>query len=196
MYGECIALIRQFSRGIGMLVTTDARVIDDVFDNIMNDIRSRASTAGKMSAKRVISFLFFGASRGMTISGRLYMDVRTNIRKQESYVVDVGTTTPIPFPAKFEDLIFSGQFTQAHCSLRQRGIKRAPALEKHAFCKRGCEILLLRRLGFRDQTIGRIFGYSHGTANNRVGHCITVLGRRRNSDKLLQSKPQVKPKSV
>lgn len=193
---ESIALIRQFSTCVGMMVTTDARLIEDVFNNIMNQIRSRVGIAGKISGRRLISFLFFGTSRGMTISGRLYMNVRTRVRKQEPYVVQGGTTTPIRFPAKFEELIFSGQFQKEHCSMRQRGQKRMPDLQEHEFCKRGCEMLLLRRLGFRDQTIGRIFGLKRTTANNRLTYCTGVLGRRRNAEKVLQSNLQVKPKSV
>ena len=162
-----ISKLEQFIFRIGLFATADTNLIEAVFDDILGGLRSHIGRLGWIrSAKWLLSMI----SRGLTPSGKLFVEIRVRIRKLDSVGIGNNPNEKTPeFDEEIKPFAFDDKFTRKTCSLKNH--KKNQQINALVFCTRGCDLLLLQYLKFPEIIIKRILGLKRGTTANRIYDC-------------------------
>lgn len=171
-FDQAIKVIWKFTRDIGVFATDDLELIYSVFDDTLDGFRAHLGGLGWI---RSAGWLLAMISGGLTYSGRLYVEIRGRIQTLTSQKMATTKSPAMPLwlEERFKEIAFNENFARATCTLHRH--KKTPELNRLGVCPRGCDLLLLSRLGFHEIIIGRIVGLKRGTAVNRFSQCKDAL---------------------
>jgi len=171
-FRELIRNLEAFVFKVGYFATANQQVVDAAYDGVICDLRSRL---GKISWLSSLPWIMKVISRGRTMSGWMFQELRVRIQ----IITTNGPVLPdssLPEETVRENLRDVADalvpLRQEHNSCELKDNKRNKQLEKQGYCGRGCDVLLLAKLGFTPVLIGRVLGgFKEGVTRNRIASC-------------------------
>jgi hypothetical protein len=183
-YYQHLQQIRTFARRVGRMAATDDEAVDAAMEDVLHGFKARiglldfSTTARELLAK----FVGKGWGRGLTISGRFYVEIRSRVSHWNKCARPQSTPRPSPGGPKEGVFLFGGEFPASSCGLnrnpgvvRGRPMSQSPQWSALDLCIRGCDLTLLVALGFKRPVIARILGLQPTTLDNRLRHCEDVI---------------------
>lgn len=100
-------------------------------------------------------------------------------KQTETPMQKLGRSQREGLDPKFRRLVFDTEFRSHACSVVRRGKWKKLDRPRLVGCFFGCDLLLLRELGFKDPLMERLTGFKSDTLADRVSDCINSVSRMR-----------------
>lgn len=178
--------IEKFVIRVGIFATDDIRLIDAVFGHILHGVEGYIGALGWIRGPLwLLANLCRTGRKTITPSEKLYLEVRKRIQflKANGYSNDVPRDDVTRFKEdldpRLKEIFFDEYFKETSCAQRLPGVWNKLRTKSADSCVKGCDLLLLRRLGFTDPLVGRIAALRPDTLAVRIGKCISKVSKSR-----------------